>query len=162
MNHFWYKDMGKLNKKELAYNKRLEEIKLISTFMGCRLVYNPSGTLFVGHIDMFDIENFECTKKELKKMFNDGHLDAWFIHQDAIQYDSDWDVLMDIVGAIESLGYTSTIEKMHGNYEMHRVWFNNTNTYAEVANGSRDEEKIQAVYEAVVDFINWYNNTNGK
>jgi hypothetical protein len=154
--------MGKINKKELAYNKRLEEIKLISEFMGCRLVYNPSGTLFVGHIDMFNHEDFDCTKKELKKMFNDGHLDWQFVHQDALKYDSDWEFIMDIVTIIETLGFTSTIEKMYVNYEMHRVWFNDAKTYAEVANGSRHEDKKQAVYEAVVDFINWYNRTNEK
>ena len=149
--------MGKISKKQEAYNKHLEEVKLISEFMGCRLVYNPSGTLFVGHIDMFDIENFDCTKKELNKMFNDGHLDGWFIHQDALFYDSDWNVMMDIVEGIESLGYISTIEKMAGNVGEHRVWFNNSNTYAEVASGARHEDKKLAVYEAIVDFIKWHN-----
>jgi len=49
------------------------------------------------------------------------------------------------------------IEKMSLKGDMHRVWFNENGSLKEVANGSRDEDKLRAIYKAVIDFIRWYN-----
>ena len=78
------------------------------------------------------------------------------IRVDSLSYHSNWNRLMDVVEKMESLGYISTIEKLqHGE---HRVFFNKIETLEEVGNGARDMDKKLAVYKAVVNFIDWYNN----
>ena len=144
----------KRSKKEI---ERLSESELIAKFMGFRLTYNDYGCLFIGHIDMFSAEEMDISKRELRKLFNAGHFDAWFIHEDNIKYEISYNEIMEVVEEIESKGYISTIEKMSLNGDMHRVWFNEKGSLKEVANGSRDEDKLTAIYKAVIDFIRWYN-----
>lgn len=72
-----------------------------------------------------------------------------------LKYDESWDWLMLAVERIESLGYISIIERLKQPFVEHRVFFNSINTFKEVANGGRHEDKLTAVYEAVIDFIQW-------
>lgn len=74
-----------------------------------------------------------------------------------LKYDESWDWLMLVVERIESLGYISIIERLRQPFVEHRVFFNSINTWEEVANGGRHEDKLTAVYEAVLDFIQWKN-----
>jgi hypothetical protein len=62
-----------------------------------------------------------------------------------LKYDSSLELLFEV------------IEKMSLKGDMHRVWFNENGSLKEVANGSRDEDKLKAIYKAVIDFIRWYN-----
>ncbi len=79
------------------------------------------------------------------------------VHGYILNYSSDWNLIMEAVDKIEKIGYTSNIEKMNYSFPQHRVWFNKIVTLEEVANGGREDDKLSAVYAAVVDFINWYN-----
>ena len=64
---------------------------------------------------------------------------------------SDWNWLMEVAEKIESLGYNTKIESL----EHTRVSIGNGKylTLVEVDN----ETKIQAVYNACIEFIKWYN-----
>jgi len=66
-------------------------------------------------------------------------------------YSNDWNWLMEVVEKIESLGYNTKIESL----EHTRVSIGNGKylTLVEVDN----ETKIEAVYNACIEFIKWYN-----
>ena len=66
-----------------------------------------------------------------------------------------WFNLMDAVDFIEKLGYTSIIEKLPVNYDCHRVFF--CSEGGAIAHGERHENKKDAIFLAVVDFVKWYN-----
>jgi hypothetical protein len=76
-----------------------------------------------------------------------------FAHAYYLKYHKDWNELMPVVEKIESLGYDVTIDGKrcyitYGDY--------GTKTYEHIA----DEEcqsKLEAVYNAVIQFIHYYN-----
>jgi len=72
-----------------------------------------------------------------------------------INFKEKWSLLMYAVDCIEDMGYFSTIEKF-ANGKVHRMWFNECGTWAEVASGARGETKKETIYEAVLDFCKWY------
>lgn len=111
---------------------------LIALFMGAEKIDIPSiGIIYQMSCKQFFRQSFE---------------------EDRMYYHKSWEWIMPVVTKIESLGYVSTIERMHASYEIHRVWFNDLKTYQEVSSGARDENKLIAIYQAVVYFIEWYNN----
>lgn len=85
------------------------------------------------------ISYFDTTFKPLKK------------------YHSDWSKLMEVIDKIESLGYW--VEIIGGYHNQCNIGIqNNTKNLIE-----RDSEtKVEAVYNAVVAFIKWYNEQNNK
>ncbi len=121
-----------------------ENNKLIAEFMGWK--YFPKDSIN-GHCGVLK----KIGKGDLLLDHTIAGQGSW-----APKYHSSWNWLMPVVEKIENTGYISTIEKMNLNYT-HRVWFNDAKTYQEVAHGARDETKLIAVYEAVIDFIKWHN-----
>lgn len=75
-----------------------------------------------------------------------------------VEYHKSWEWLMPVVDKIEELGFVSTIERLNHGFSDHRVFFNEFGSLKEVAHGARNENKLTAVYEAVLDFIEWHNN----
>ena len=71
--------------------------------------------------------------------------------EDALKYHEDWNWLMIVVEKIESLGYRIEIVK-----HICRIYLSNKETIII----SENTPKIEAVYNAVVEFIKWYNNQN--
>ena len=71
--------------------------------------------------------------------------------EDALKYHEDWNWLMEVVEKIESLGYRIEIVK-----HICRIYLSNKETIII----SENTPKIEAVYNAVVEFIKWYNNQN--
>ena len=68
-----------------------------------------------------------------------------------LEFHSDWNWLMEVVEKIESLGYRIEIVK-----HICRIYLSNKETIII----SENTPKIEAVYNAVVEFIKWYNNQN--
>ena len=68
-----------------------------------------------------------------------------------LQFHSDWNLLIEVVEKIESLGYRIEIVK-----HICRIYLSNKETIII----SENTPKIEAVYNAVVEFIKWYNNQN--
>ena len=68
--------------------------------------------------------------------------------EDALKYHEDWNWLMEVVEKIESLGYRIEIVK-----HICRIYLSNKETIII----SENTPKIEAVYNAVVEFIKWYN-----
>ena len=68
-----------------------------------------------------------------------------------LEFHSDWNWLMEVVEKIESLGYRIEIVK-----HICRIYLSNKETIII----SENTPKIEAVYNAVVEFIKWYNNKN--
>lgn len=136
----------------MTEDKIKEYNKLLADFMGWKLIH----VLDLEYL--FDFYEFQQFDKDNKVIKTDGGGDSWSWHEgDTLPYNSDWNRLMLVVEYIENLGYMSTIEKMTGSYENHRVWFNQQESLQEVSTGARDEDKKIAVYLAVVYFIQWYN-----
>ena len=77
--------------------------KLIAEFIGWDVYDNGHGVLFFGNRDMFDHseDGYDCSIEELDKMYTDGELRSWYIHQDNIEFHSSWDWLMPVVEKIK-------------------------------------------------------------
>ena len=69
-------------------------------------------------------------------------------------YHSDWNWLMQVVEKIESLGYTIDVTGSN-------VYINHSDDeFKQIAGFSDTYSKIEAVYNACLEFIKWYNNKN--
>jgi len=77
--------------------------------------------------------------------------DIWYNLSEA-KFDSSWDWLMPVVEKIESLGYGVTIGM--GTYVV--IQDDVTDTGLKITKMT-DNNKLFCTYEAVVEFINWYN-----
>ena len=112
-----------------------ENNKLIAEFMGARFRY-------LSYIDL-DQYNFGKTDR------------TWKDNKDMHYHDS-WDWLMHVVEKIESLGAKveiSTSPRNSRHYcEMRGYGFAH----------EWDDNKINAVYKAVVEFVKWYNNIKNR
>jgi hypothetical protein len=151
-------------------NKRLEYEK-IAKFLDYRTYRNKAGTLWIGHINMFDCENFECTQENLQEMFDEGHLDAWFIPEGHIGFETDWNQLMEVVDKIETI-----YDDHHGFFGVYissdscciqgtklDIALNPDIDYDPVYWDQQVlDNKIHSTYKAVVNFITWRELQNTK
>ena len=112
--------------------KTIENNKIIAEFLSVKI--HPCET----------IENFKFLPIEERGLYN-----GYFI--DELKYHEDWNWLMIVVEKIESLGYRIEIVK-----HICRIYLSNKETIII----SENTPKIEAVYNAVVEFIKWYNNQN--
>jgi hypothetical protein len=172
--------MSKLHTKMFDQFPINECNKSIAEFLGWKVYDNGHGTLFFGHIDMFNPEDFECTEGELQDMFNDGHLDAWFYHEDRVEFNTSWDWLIPVVSKIETmeLSRESTIRHFHVKIEDNKCTIlkeynpdynhaisvmlsHQVGTYHEyISDPERCKQK--AVYYTVCKFIELYNDSDIK
>lgn len=67
-----------------------------------------------------------------------------------LKFHSDWNWLMEVVEKIESLGYSFTI--------IGNLCIISRPSFKSIR--SEDETKFKAVYQAILDFIKWYNEQN--
>ena len=74
-----------------------------------------------------------------------------FYKKDELKFHSDWNWLMEVVEKIESLGYRIEIVK-----HICRIYLSNKETIII----SENTPKIEAVHNACVEFIQWYNQQN--
>jgi hypothetical protein len=65
-------------------------------------------------------------------------------------YHNDWNQLMEVVEKIENLGHDFDINKR----ENHKNVFIRGSQYAKITS---NKTKIEAVHEAIIEFIKWYN-----
>ena len=112
--------------------KTLENNKLIAEFLNVKI--HPCET----------IEKFKFLPIEERGLYN-----GYFIED--LKYHEDWNWLMEVVEKIESLGYRIEIVK-----HICRIYLSNKETIII----SENIPKIEAVYNACVEFIKWYNNQN--
>jgi len=102
---------------------------------------------------------------EIKESFYLHEYEKWYIINgkrydiNSLNFKEDWDLLMYAVECIEGMGYFSTIEKFK-DVNIHRMWFNECETWAEFGSGARGETKKETIYEAVLDFCRTYFETN--
>ena len=68
-----------------------------------------------------------------------------------LKYHLDWNWLMEVVEKIESLGYKVDISKW-GNSQYCGIYLN-----GKKISGNETNTKIEAVYNASLEFIKWYN-----
>ena len=110
--------------------KNLENNKLIAEFEGHTINYGfkKEGVLFLGH-----------------------HISAY-----NLIYDTSWNWLMPVVQKINVIDdYSYTIQIMSMDVEIYKN-FNNKTVFQSECKWQPDE-LLQSVYEAVVEFIKWYN-----
>ncbi len=122
-----------------------------------------SNNILIAEFMGFKSNKAEYYKIPNKMWHTHNSSDSYVMHHSSnLLFDKEWDWLMPVVEEIEKRGYISTIEKMQLPYTEHRVWFNESNTMKEFACGARDESKFIATYNAVVDFIEFYNKLKNK
>ena len=122
--------------------KTIENNKIIAEFLSVKI--HPCET----------IENFKFLPIEERGLYN-----GYFI--DELKYHEDWNWLMVVVEKIESL---EIFDRM-GRFNINTKNFDENYT-SFITDKDEDfiqcegETKIEAVYNAVVEFIKWYNNQN--
>ena len=122
--------------------KTLENNKLIAEFLSVKI--HPCET----------IENFKFLPIEERGLYN-----GYFI--DELKYHEDWNWLMEVVEKIESL---EIFDRM-GRFNINTKNFDENYT-SFITDKDEDfiqcegDTKIEAVYNAVVEFIKWYNTQN--
>jgi hypothetical protein len=77
----------------------------------------------------------------------------YLLSENQLCFSFDWNWLMQVVDKIESLGYELFIETFEVRIEKHRETLFRQHT--KVSN----QTKIEAVYNACVSFVKWYNQT---
>ena len=78
-----------------------------------------------------------------------------------VNYDNDWGLLMEVVEKIESLD--SGIYTLIFQQKSCLIWNNDKGEELEFFNSSfKAETKIEAVYNACLEFIKWYNENSAK
>lgn len=134
-----------------------EKNKLIAEFVG---YYQPRETK--GSIFSFEVY---ASLKECRYDFPDSYIDKYtgndieeFEFADEADYDKDWGLLMPVVEKIESLLENSISVKIEDDNcmittndvdELDRNYFHVYSTL---------DTKIESTYEAIIKFIEWYNN----
>ena len=108
---------------------------------------------------MKTLENNKLIAEFLGYIDNGCSEDGFLIHPitnydveiSSLKYHKDWNWLMEVVEKIESLGYRIEIVK-----HICRIYLSNKETIII----SENIPKVEAVYNACVEFIKWYNNQN--
>jgi hypothetical protein len=81
--------------------------------------------------------------------------------KDIYQYDRDWNQLMEVVEKIENLGMSTRDFTVKISYDICSIDFTDHNKRNDIPlifkRSVNQRNKIEAVYEAVVKFINFYN-----
>ena len=73
---------------------------------------------------------------------------------DSLQFHTDWNWLMEVVEKIESIGFT---------FETKKNWARITRKGENIIlRWEEDKTKIEAVYNACIEFIKWYNENSAK
>ena len=88
------------------------------------------------------------TKKDYQGWYKDSSFTDRICSFDGLKYHSDWNWLMEVVQKIESLGDDLNI------YAYHCELIYNVGENIETFEA---KSKIEAVYNACVEFIKWYN-----
>ena len=120
--------------------KTIENNKLIAEFLSVKI--HPCET----------IEKFKFLPIEERGLYN-----GYFI--DELKYHEDWNWLMQLVEKIESLGYNIDTMKVditkYQSSQFCGIYIDGKRIYTNYC-----ETKIEAVYNACVEFIKWYNEQN--
>ena len=90
--------------------------------------------------------------KDLKIMYPVYEGDSSYVKN--LKYRSDWNWLMEVVEKIESIGFT---------FETKKNWARITRKGENIIlRWEEDKTKIEAVYNACIEFIKWYNENSAK
>ena len=137
--------------------KTEETNKLIAEFMEfkqCKGIRSESGKYF----DYWAKENFSCIEEQeiqIESEWGYGLVEQDLLFAEQLKFHKDWNWLMEVVGKIEEMADWSlellTTDKKE--YQM-LIPLSNTNVIVET--------KIEAVYNACVEFIKWYNENSAK
>lgn len=136
-------------------NTTTENNKLIADFIGLKstnkCVRSETGKYF----DYHSHPKFTCIKEQeiqIESKNGFGLVEQDFLFIEDLKFHSDWHWLMQVVEKIESLGYW--VEILGGKHNVCQIGItNNIKSFIALDNKS----KIEAVHNACIEFINWYN-----
>jgi len=89
----------------------------------------------------------------------DKNLVAWEFRLQESKYHSSWDWLMPVVEKIEKIATTKMEHRRDEHSAVHWCWIWEDEDENPVAIG-QSRSKIESVYTAAIDFIQWYNQQN--
>lgn len=120
----------------------IEKNRIIAEFMGAVATYKPYVNEEETEYDMFGV--IECIE--------DGENEKHYFLPKEMLFNSDWNWGMSVVEKIESLGFITSI------YHLPKT----LNTVKIIRGGNdiigiNGQTKIEAVYNACFEFIQWYN-----
>ncbi len=132
--------------------------ELIAKFIGWRWEWKGEGNYRAFQFYYKDDLRFQDDEKYLQEFLP------------ALKYHSDWNRLIQVIEVIDSLGYPdrederachtihySHIFYIHYNYTLGSSHYSWWPSYKEGRHRCENEERIENVYLAIVDFIKWYN-----
>ena len=140
-----------------------ENNKIIVEFMEfkqCKGIRSESGKYF----DYWAKENFSCIEEQeiqIESEWGYGLVEQDLLFAEQLKFHKDWNWLMEVVEKIEGLekGKYSLITQQKSCL----LWDNDKGEELEDFNSSfKAETKIEAVYNACVEFIKWYNENGAK
>ena len=128
-----------------------ENNKLIAEFMEfkqCKGIRSASGKYF----DYWAKENFSCIEEQeiqIESEWGYGLVEQDLLFAEQLKFHKDWNWLMEVVEKIESIGFT---------FETKKNWARITRKGENIIlRWEEDKTKIEAVYNACIEFIKWYN-----
>jgi hypothetical protein len=95
------------------------------------------------------IAEFLCTTQKTEGLDDCYILKSMAYHIEDLKFNTDWNWLMEVVEKIESLDFILPSQE-YGQYKAMKIEDALTIKY-------KDTTKIEAVYNACVEFIKWYN-----
>mgnify|MGYP003400855777 FL=1 len=93
-----------------------------------------------------------CDRHMYEGWYKSSEFNYRICDDDGLQYHTSWDWIMPVVEKIESMNYTVTIRQGHVS-----ICSNSYRKPYYTGGDNVEINKIQAVYQAVVEFIEWYN-----
>ena len=101
--------------------------------------------------------------EDMKPILNNGLIAVFMGSQIIHKYDKSWDLLMPVIKKIEDLGFDTEISRGNAisNYGCQSCTigkdFSCGDDDREEVLFNLQEDKLKVVYDAVVEFIEWYN-----
>lgn len=150
-----------------------EKNKLIAEFMGFKSTNNCVRCGETGkYFDFHYKKGFSCIKEEKIQVESEwgwGLVEQDFLFAEDLKFHTSWDWLMPVVEKIESLPPIQFLDRDWIGFDVKIYKTFNTQTHYctvkylkekgefTISNGFSKQSKIEAVYNACIDFIMWYN-----
>jgi hypothetical protein len=131
-----------------------ENNKLIAEFMNFRPTNNCIRSESGKYYDYFATDKFSCIKEQEIQIESEngfGLVEQDFLFIEDLKFHSDWNWLMEVVEKIESSGID-----VHINTCVCRIVDVGEDRFEDIECFVNDNKK-QAVYNACIEFIKWYN-----
>ena len=134
-------------KKETVMNTTIENNKIIAEFMGAKEIITETTHRIYKEFEMYGIIESIEDREDIKH----------FYQPEEMLFNSDWNWLMEVVEKIEETEIENNILMLESIGNEAKFIYDDGCRFL---NSNIGETKIEAVYNACIEFIKWYNEQN--